>query len=235
MQPCNRIYYSTVHWRLNMFRVAYRSSSGAVTVLAASGLHMHVVTSHSQVWVGTPTQWEFPLRLDYGRSPHAYVNQRLQVWVGTPTQWEFPLRLDYGRSPHAYVNQRPQVQLELLMMSGMPLETCSAFNDRWNNKFYYKVASCWLFLLSEDWPVPVCTVVSMGHITGDLNTSNYCFTACSPSVCLFRSYFRAKLSPQWQWKSFSPVCSLTCLFKLICPVNTFPQANTQSPFHHTVP
>jgi len=58
MQPCNRIYYSTVHWRLNMFRAAYRSSSGAQTVYAASGLHTHVVTGHSQVWVGTavPTQ-----------------------------------------------------------------------------------------------------------------------------------------------------------------------------------
>jgi hypothetical protein len=63
-----------------MFRAAYRSSSGALTVFAASGLHMHVVT---------------------GRS-----------------------RLDYGRSPHTYVNQRLQIQLELLMMSGMLLETC---------------------------------------------------------------------------------------------------------------
>jgi hypothetical protein len=33
------------------------------------------------------------------------------------------------------------------MMSGVPLETCRAFNKRWNNKFYYKVAFCWLFLL----------------------------------------------------------------------------------------
>jgi hypothetical protein len=33
------------------------------------------------------------------------------------------------------------------MTSGMPLETCWAFNKRWNNKFYYRVASCWLFLL----------------------------------------------------------------------------------------
>jgi len=32
-------------------------------------------------------------------------------------------------------------------MSGMPLETCWAFNKFWNKKFYYKVASCWLFLL----------------------------------------------------------------------------------------
>jgi len=65
------------------------------------------------------------------------------------SEWEFPLRLDYGRSPQAYVNQRLKIQLELLMMSGMLLETCWAFNERWNNKFYYKVASCWLFLLSH--------------------------------------------------------------------------------------
>jgi hypothetical protein len=51
------------------------------------------------------------------------------------------------RSPYAYVNQRLQIQLELLMMSGMPLETCWAFIEQWINKFYYKVASCWLFLL----------------------------------------------------------------------------------------
>jgi len=56
-----------------MFRAAYRSSSGALTVFVASGLDTHVVT---------------------------------------------------GRSPHAYVNQRLQIQLELLMMSGIPLETC---------------------------------------------------------------------------------------------------------------
>src|SRR5215475_2365929 len=81
-----------------MFRAAHRSSSGALTVFAASGLHTHVVT---------------------------------------------------GRSPHAYVNQRLQRQLELLMMSGVPLETCWAVNECWNNKFRYKVASCWLFILSH--------------------------------------------------------------------------------------
>jgi len=29
MQPCNRNYYSKIYWRLNMFRGAPRSSSGA--------------------------------------------------------------------------------------------------------------------------------------------------------------------------------------------------------------
>jgi hypothetical protein len=114
MQPYNRIYYPTVHWRLKMFREEYRSSSGALTVFAASGLLTHVVTGGSQVWVGT------------GSASH---------------------RL--GRSPHEYVNQRLKIQLELLMMIGMPLETGWAFNERWNNKFYYKDASCWLLLLSK--------------------------------------------------------------------------------------
>ena len=39
--------------------------------------------------------------------------------------------------------------LELLMMSCMLLETCWAFNKFWNNKFYYKVASWWLFILIQ--------------------------------------------------------------------------------------
>jgi hypothetical protein len=44
------------------------------------------------------------------------------------SEWElatgqFPLILDYSRSPHVYVNQRLQIQLELLTMSGVPLET----------------------------------------------------------------------------------------------------------------
>jgi hypothetical protein len=60
MQPCNRIYYSTVHWRLNMFQAAYRSSSGAVTVFAAFGLQSHVVTGRSQVWVGTGSASSHP-------------------------------------------------------------------------------------------------------------------------------------------------------------------------------
>jgi hypothetical protein len=36
-----------------MFRAAHRSSSGALTVFAAYGLHTHVVTGRCQVWVGT--------------------------------------------------------------------------------------------------------------------------------------------------------------------------------------
>jgi hypothetical protein len=126
MQPCNSIIppfiegstcfeRHTAHHRelwLYLQPLVYIRSE-ALAVFAAPGLHTHVVTGCSQVWVGTP------------------------------------LRLDYGQSPHAYVNHRLQIEPELPMMSGTPLETCWAFNERWNNKFYYKVASCWLFLLSH--------------------------------------------------------------------------------------
>jgi hypothetical protein len=32
------------------------------------------------------------------------------------------------------------------MMGGVSPETCWAIKKHWNNKFYYTVASCWLFL-----------------------------------------------------------------------------------------
>jgi predicted DCC family thiol-disulfide oxidoreductase YuxK len=51
------------------------------------------------------------------------------------------------RQPQTYV--KPEVAItvfELLMMSGVSLETCWAIKKHWNNKFYYTVASCWLFL-----------------------------------------------------------------------------------------
>jgi len=35
MQLCNRIYYSIVYWRLNMFRAAHRSSSGALNCICS--------------------------------------------------------------------------------------------------------------------------------------------------------------------------------------------------------
>jgi len=48
----------------------------------------------------------------------------LLMMSDVPLASQFSLRLDYGRSPHAYVNQRLEIQLELLMMSDVPLETC---------------------------------------------------------------------------------------------------------------
>ena len=53
-----------------------------------------------------------------------YLNCMMMHGLANFKRTKFPLRLDYGQSPHAYVNQRLQIKLELLMMSGVPLETC---------------------------------------------------------------------------------------------------------------
>ena len=123
-----------------MFRVAHRSSSGALTVFAASGLHTHVVTGRSQVWVGTQCVccgWWWAVC----RSKHVELLMNGGI-INSITR----LHLD-GYFSWATLRCQ-QRQLELLMMSGVPLETCWAFNEWWNNKFYYKVAS-WLFILSH--------------------------------------------------------------------------------------
>jgi hypothetical protein len=91
MQPCNRIHYSKTYWRLNMFRAAYRSSSGAPNCICS-------------------------------------------LWF-IYTCGDRPLsRLGGNRVP-----TQPGQQLVTA--------TCWAFSKFWNNEFFYKVASCWLFLL----------------------------------------------------------------------------------------
>ena len=151
-----------------MFRAAYRSSSGALNCICILWFIYPCGAGRCPGWVET----QFPHSLDNDRSPHGCINQRLfraayRSSSGAPNylqpliyihmwwpavvkcEWELPLELDYGRSPHAYVDQRLQIPLELLMMSGIPLESCWAVNERWNNKFCYNVASCWLFLLNH--------------------------------------------------------------------------------------
>jgi len=82
------------------------------------------------------------------RSPNCICNLWFTYACGWPPVVKSEWEIDYGRSPHAYVNQRLQIQLGLLMMSDIPLETCWASDKLRNNKFRYQVASCWLLLLN---------------------------------------------------------------------------------------
>jgi hypothetical protein len=64
--------------------------------------------------------------------------------VAGPLKW---LSHRSGRQPKTYVKLQTAITvLELLLMSGVSPETCSAFEKHWNNNFYYTVASCWFFL-----------------------------------------------------------------------------------------
>jgi hypothetical protein len=52
-----------------------------------------------------------------------------------------------GQHRQTYLKPEAAITVfELLMMSGVSLETCGAIDKHWNNKFWYTVASCWLFL-----------------------------------------------------------------------------------------
>jgi hypothetical protein len=112
MQPCNRIYYSKVYWRLNTFRAAYRSSQGAPNCICS-------------LWF-IYTYGDWPLSRLIGNSAWTTAGHHMCI-----------------------LTRGCKYSLELLVMSGMPLKMCWAFSKLWNNKFYYKVASCWLFLLNH--------------------------------------------------------------------------------------
>ena len=52
-----------------------------------------------------------------------------------------------GRQPKTYVNPEAAItDFEFLLMGGVSPESFWAIKKHWNNKFYYKVASCWFFL-----------------------------------------------------------------------------------------
>ena len=70
MQLCNRIYYSKVYWRLNMFRAAHRSSSGALNCICS----LWFICPYSD----RPLS-RLSLSLGNGRSPYGHINQRLQI------------------------------------------------------------------------------------------------------------------------------------------------------------
>jgi len=81
MQLYDRIYYSKVYWRLNMFRAAHRSSSGALNCICSLWFIYPYGEGSLPRLSG---KMIFPLSLDNGRSPHEHKNQRLQIQFRAP-------------------------------------------------------------------------------------------------------------------------------------------------------
>ena len=81
-------------------------------------------------------------------SPSFYI--RLWFPAAVMAEWElkeFPFNHDSCRQPQTYVKRGAAITVfELPMMRGVSLETCWGIKKHWNNKFYYTVASCCLFL-----------------------------------------------------------------------------------------
>jgi hypothetical protein len=104
MQPCTRIYYSNVYQLLNMFRATHLSSSGAQNCNCSLWFYV-------RLWV--PAAVKADLKLASSQSA-------LTVETG-----QFPVSLNSGRHTQTYVKlEAAIIFFELLMMSGVSLETC---------------------------------------------------------------------------------------------------------------
>jgi hypothetical protein len=81
VQLCDRIYYSKVYWRLNMFQAAHRSSSGALNCICS---FWFIYPCGDRPLPRLSGKNIFPLSFGDGRSPHEYINQRLQIQCRAP-------------------------------------------------------------------------------------------------------------------------------------------------------
>jgi len=104
------------------------------------------------------------------------------VWLGH----------DSCRQPQTYVKPEAAITVfELLMMSSVSLKKCRAIKKHWNNKFYYTVASCWLFLYDFysrhlDTPEiqhPICDILHTTYLNIDADRVRG--TASIPAVITF--------------------------------------------------
>jgi hypothetical protein len=75
--------------------------------------------------VEIPKRRSFVIELQWPVTTWVYKPEAANTVRALDDEWcAFPLSFDNGRSPHGCINQRLQIQSELLMMSGLPLETC---------------------------------------------------------------------------------------------------------------
>jgi hypothetical protein len=88
------------------------------------------------------------------------------------------------------------------MMSGVPLKTCWTFKKFWNNKFYYKAASCWYFYWT------CCTIKVSCEVTFVLKEHKYKFALHCGIYCILKI-------PHYTLYTFI-VFSLTCQNLLLC-------------------
>ena len=70
----------TFFWRLNMFRTAHRSSSGALNCICS----LWFICPYGDRLLPRLNGHECPLNLGNGRSPYGHINQRLQIQFRAP-------------------------------------------------------------------------------------------------------------------------------------------------------
>jgi len=62
-----------------------------------------------------------------------------------PRLIHIPLSLSNGRLPYGLINQRLQIQFRAPDDERCATQNMLSLQKLWNNKFYYKAASCWYY------------------------------------------------------------------------------------------
>jgi hypothetical protein len=112
--------------------------SGTVPYSSPSPIYVHIV-GKPHVMLRHEQIYRYPSM----KNKENYINMNCENGSGNsvPTQpWQLPAATNVCKT------RGSNYSLELLMMNGVSLGTCWAIKNQWNNKFYYTVASCWLFL-----------------------------------------------------------------------------------------
>jgi len=123
MRPYSKIYYS------NVLLIAQHVSSDAPLIIRSSKTVIIIVEATITVFelmimssVLLETCWAV-------NKTNLWFYIRLWLLAAVRVDWEFPLNLDSGRKPQTYVKPEATITVfELLMMSGMSLETCWAID-----------------------------------------------------------------------------------------------------------
>jgi hypothetical protein len=98
------------------------------------------------------------------------------------------------------------------MMSGVPLETYWAFKKLWNNKFYYKAASCWYFY----WVY--CMYSQVSDTCTFILTVPPIVSIWDPRMHYKYWYIGSVLQKAWWWLNTVQTCCINCncIIKLWC-------------------
>jgi len=121
------------------------------------------------------------------------------------------------------------------MLSGVPVEIYWAFNKLWNNKFYYKVASCWYFY----WIIlHLCLGLQSGLYPSGFPNKTLCTPLLSPiratcpsNLILLDLIFQKILGEEYRLL-ISSLCSFP--HSLVTPSLLGPNILLSTPFSNTL-
>ena len=137
---------------------------GMASVVPGKFMRAHILTPYNTYAASGPAKWSVQWLTTWdGRFLIFIFVWQLEHVIGTKVlnslylyRWKIIQAQEFlsfwepsERQPATKNVCKPEAAItvsELVMMSGVSPETCWAIKIHWNNKFYYRVESCWFFL-----------------------------------------------------------------------------------------